>query len=262
MARGGLFGRSFGGLFGSRRTRMLAVAVATVAVVATALATALWTGVLHRPYPSRSELAVRGVDVSNHQGAVDWARVRAAGFSFAYIKASEGRTFTDPDYAGFAAGARRAGLRVGPYHFFTLCSPGADQAARFIEASGGPVTGDLPPVVDLEFGGNCTQHPSAAQFDREYAAFDKAVTTAFGRPPILYVTGDFAGRYLDGAAARRAPQAERRRWVRDLLGRPSGGCERWAFWQYGDRGRVDGIAGPVDLDAYCGDQPSFATLTS
>lgn len=257
-SRGGLFG----GLFGGRRTRLVAVVVAVVAVAATALAASLWTGVLHRPYPSRSEVPVRGVDVSNHQGAIDWARVRAAGFSFAYIKASEGRTFTDPDYAGFAAGARRAGLRVGPYHFFTLCSPGADQAARFIAASGGPVAGDLPPVVDLEFGGNCTQRPSAARFDQEYAAFDKAVTTAFGRPPILYVNSDFAGRYLDGAAARHAPQAERRLWVRDLLRRPSGGCERWAFWQYGDRGRVDGIAGPVDLDAYCGDGTSFAGLTS
>jgi lysozyme len=40
----------------------------------------------------------------------------------------------------------------------------------------------------------------------------------------------------------------------------SGGCESWTFWQYSARGRVDGVDGPVDLDAYCGDEASFERL--
>ncbi len=245
-----------------RRRAVLVPSVAVAVVLGVALAgLAAWTGVLHLPYPSRREFPIQGIDVSNHQGAVDWPRVRAEGFRFAYIKASEGRTFTDPDYTSFAAGARRAGLTVGAYHYFTFCSDGAAQARRFIAASGGRVAGDLPPVVDLEFGGNCSHRPDVAEFDRQYAAFEAVVVAAFGRPPLLYVTSDFADRYLTGASARGSRVAGRRLWIRQTLGRPDGGCERWSLWQFADRGRVDGIAGPVDLDAYCGGEEGFAELT-
>ncbi len=123
------------------------------------------------------------------------------------------------------------------------------------------MAGDLPPVVDLEFGGNCSGRPTREEFDRQYDAFDVRVTAAFGRPPVIYTTSEFADRYLDGAAERGSRSAGRQLWVRETLGRPSGRCERWAFWQYADRGRVDGIEGPVDLDAYCGSGTDFAALT-
>lgn len=244
-----------------RLGKVVPLVAAALAVVGGTAAAGLWTGVLHLPYPSRDEFPVQGVDVSNHQGTVDWGRVRAAGFRFAYVKASEGRTFTDPEFAELSGGARRAGLVVGPYHYFTLCSEGGAQAERFLAASGGRVPGDLPPVVDLEFGGNCSRRPTPEELDREYAAFDARVTAAFGRPPVLYTTSDFADRYFAGADRRGSRLAGRRLWVRETLGRPSGACESWAFWQYSARGRVDGIEGPVDLDAYCGDAQSFAELT-
>ncbi len=92
------------------------VLASAVVILAGLGAAGVWAGRLHRPYPSRQDFPVRGVDVSNHQGAVDWQRVRAAGFVFTYIKASEGRTFSDPDFVTLSIGARRAGLRVGAYH--------------------------------------------------------------------------------------------------------------------------------------------------
>jgi lysozyme len=246
-----------------RRHRTVVVLVVTGLAVVLALGAAgMWTGVLHLPYPSRDAFPVRGVDVSNHQGSIDWQRVRSAGYSFAYVKASEGRTFTDPEFATLSAGARRAGLRVGAYHYFTFCSDGAAQAERFLAASGGRVAGDLPPVVDLEFGGNCSRRPTPEEFDREYAAFDAKVTAAFGRPPVLYLPSDFADRYLTGAQQRGSRLAGRELWVRETLGRPSGRCERWTFWQYSARGQVDGIDGPVDLDVYCGSAEDFQRFDS
>jgi lysozyme len=241
-----------------RRVALLSTAglVALVALLGLVAAVA-WTGILHLPYPSRQDYPVQGVDVSNHQEAVDWQRVRAAGYEFAYVKASEGRTFTDPEYVTLSTGARQAGLKVGPYHYFTFCSAGAAQAERFIATTGGPVAGDLPPVVDLEYGGNCSRRPGREEFDREYAAFDAAVTAAFGRPPVLYAVSDFADEYLAGAQERGSRLAGRRLWVHATFGRPSGGCERWTIWQFSTRGRIDGIEGPVDLDAFCGNRDEF-----
>lgn len=219
-------------------------------------------GLVHLPYPSSKDFPVRGVDVSNHQGPIRWDGVRSAGFRFAFVKASEGGTFTDPLYRTLSAGARRAGLRVGPYHYFTLCTDGLAQAQRFVAVSGGRVPGDLPPVVDLEFGGNCSNRPSAQWLDEQYEAFDTVVSQAFGRPPLVYTTSDFAGRYLEGAREHGSVLADRQLWLRDLWHEPAGGCGHWTFWQYASRGRVPGVSGPVDLNAFCGSPDAFADLGS
>lgn len=240
---------------------LLAAGMVVLVLLAGAAGWCVQAGLLHLPYPSRERFPVQGVDVSNHQGAIRWDRVRAAGFSFAFVKASEGGTFTDPLFRTLSAGARQAGLRVGAYHYFTLCTDGAAQARRFIAATGGRTPGDLPPVVDLEFGGNCSRRPSPQQLDAQYAAFDALVTQAFGRSPLLYLTSDFADRYLRGAGARGSVLARRPVWRRSLWGKPAGGCAAWTFWQYGNRGRVPGVSGPVDLDAFCGSRSEFLDLT-
>lgn len=60
--------------------------------------------------PSRGALAAPwGIDVSHHQGIVDWMRVKAAGAEFAFLKASEGTTFVDRQYKRNYARAKAAG---------------------------------------------------------------------------------------------------------------------------------------------------------
>ena len=95
------------------------------------------------------------------------------------------------------------------YHFFTSCRPGADQAKNFISV----VPHDLPllpPVVDIEFGGNCPQRPSPEQLNAELQAFLGPVEAAFGKPAIVYLTDDAAEAYSAHIAARP-------RWLRSLL---------------------------------------------
>ncbi|RWL46412.1 GH25 family lysozyme, partial [Mesorhizobium sp.] len=146
--------------------------------------------------------------------------------------------------------ARAAGLAVGAYHFFTFCRPGADQAKNFIAVvpRGEPL---LPPVVDIEFGGNCPQRPSPEQLNTELAAFLGPVETAFGKQAILYLTDEAADAYSATIIARR-------RWLRSLETRPS---ERdWIYWQYHNMGRVDGIEGDVDLNVLKGGRETLAEL--
>lgn len=91
------------------------------------------------PAPSRfpSRFPVHGIDVSRHNGAIDWPRVADAGVAFAWIKASEGGDVRDPRFTENVTGASAAGLRVGAYHFFTFCRPAADQARQFLAHSAG-----------------------------------------------------------------------------------------------------------------------------
>jgi len=85
-------------------------------------------------HPSDDLYPHQGIDVSHYQGRIDWRALPAQGVDFAYIKASEGGDLRDDAFAANWAGAERAGIARGAYHFFTLCRPGADQAANFIAA--------------------------------------------------------------------------------------------------------------------------------
>lgn len=194
--------------------------------------------------PDRDRYPVRGIDVSNHQGRIDWERVAADDVAFAIIKATEGGDFVDKSFRRNIAEARAAGLAVGAYHFFTFCRPGAEQARNFMATvpRDGPL---LPPVVDIEFGGNCKTRPTADELVAELNAFLRPVEAAFGQPAVVYVIGQAEEAY--GAAL-----PDRRRWVRSLIQHP--GHEDWMYWQFHNSGSVDGIEGPVDLNVMQGDR--------
>lgn len=61
--------------------------------------------------------ALPGIDVSHHQGLIDWAQVAGSRQRFAIGKATNGRTFVDPNFAYNKAGAEASGLAFGAYHF-------------------------------------------------------------------------------------------------------------------------------------------------
>ncbi len=192
--------------------------------------------------PDRDRYPVRGVDVSNHQGKIDWPRVAADDVAFAIIKATEGGDFVDKSFARNLAEARAAGVAVGAYHFFTFCRPGADQARNFI-ATVPRGASMLPPVVDIEFGGNCPKRPSQEAFAAELQAFLDPVEAAFGKPAVVYMIGEALEVYGDAVPSRR-------RWVRSLALHP--GHDGWIYWQYHNKGSVEGIDGHVDLNALQG----------
>jgi lysozyme len=226
------------------------IAVALVLIVCFAAAGAIAYVYFMSFSPDRSRYPVRGIDVSNHQGAIDWQRVAADDVAFAIIKATEGGDFVDKSFARNLQGAQAAGLAVGAYHFFTFCRPGADQAANFLATvpRGRPL---LPPVIDIEFVGNCDQRPPVDEVRAQVKAFLDPVEAAFGRAAIVYLIGEAADAY--GIAV-----PERQRWVRSLAYHP--GHEDWTYWQYHDKGRIAGIEGDVDLNVMQGDESAVKRI--
>jgi lysozyme len=180
-----------------------------------------------------------GIDVSNHQGRIEWERVALDDISFAYIKATEGGDFVDSRFTENWAGARAAGLTTGAYHFFTLCAAGDRQAQNFLHVV--PRSPDaLPAAVDLELAGNCGARPGQAAVDRELRAFLALVEEATGVDVVLYVGDDFEARYqVRGSMGRPL-------WIRRLLRRPD--VTGWVIWQASSFAKVDGVSGRVDLD--------------
>lgn len=189
--------------------------------------------------PSLSEGQRHGVDVSHHQGPIDWALVADDDIAFAYIKATEGGDWVDPRFAENWAGAKAAGLKLGAYHFFTNCRTGKDQAANFLSVV--PFTeASLPLALDLEFVGQCPGQPDPAQFRLEIAAFVAEVEVRTGRPVVLYVLDEFEATF----SVRN--HFEQPAWTRRIFRRPS--SDDWLIWQHSSMAFVDGISGGVDLN--------------
>lgn len=189
---------------------------------------------------------MHGLDVSHHQGIIQWDRIEKDRFQFVYIKATEGGDYKDQAFSRNWHEAQRNGLKAGAYHFFTLCRSGKDQAKNFL-AQAKKQTGffeSLPPALDLEFTGNCSKRPLPKELLAQIDDFVSEVKNQTGQDMIFYTTYAFYERYLKNSPYQIYPI-----WIRDIFSKPHGDLSNiWVIWQYADNARIPGIEGPVDLN--------------
>ena len=183
---------------------------------------------------------IHGIDVSHHQGIIDWDAVPKV--QFVYIKATEGATYQDSDYRRNIAGARKAGIPIGSYHYFRTTSSTRAQFANF-KKHVNKSEQDLIPMVDIE---EC-KNWSRAQFQDSLRLFLKLVEQHYGKAPMIYSVQNFYRGY-------GAPEFNK---YPLMLGRyksanpPSfRGKGHYTIWQYDDNGKLPGIPKVVDLDRF------------
>lgn len=178
------------------------------------------------------------IDVSEHQGPIDWPAVPVP----AIVKATEGRTFTDRLFATNDHGAADAGRLLGVYHFLTSTSPGADQAAHFLATVG--QRAPLVYVLDWEtdITGTLPSESTAQAFVDHFRRFASQLTlVVYGnapRRPFATANG------LPFWCAWYPPEGQYERvesWLRD--------AGDWA-WQWSSSGTVPGIAVRVDVNTF------------
>jgi len=180
-----------------------------------------------------------GIDLSHHNGPVDWGRLGTEPLEFVYLKATEGTDHTDPRFQENWQAATRLGWQVGAYHFYLLCREGAPQAENFIrQVEVRP--GTLPPAVDLEHAHNCKARGGREAALAELRVFLGALETEYGAAAVIYTTPAFHAEWLAGEGFDAHPV-----WIRSLEGTPE---MPHAIWQYSMKGRVAGIEGAVDLN--------------
>jgi|FEC22Drversion2_1045045.scaffolds.fasta_scaffold00008_36 lysozyme len=198
---------------------------------------------------------VHGIDVSRWQGDIDWRQVAHSGVAFAWIKATEGGDHVDPMFMTNWIAAAEAGVPRGAYHFWYMCRTGQEQLDWFIQN----VPRDpnaLPPVLDMEWVGEsktCRRQPKRDEILREMQVFLDGAERWYGKRPVIYTSVDFhRDRLVDAFTGHHF-------WLRSVAGHPSTryGDRRWTFWQYTAKGRVPGIQGDVDRNAFVGSQTDW-----
>lgn len=68
-------------------------------------------------------MQIKGLDVSEFQGNVDWEKVKAAGYQFAMLRAGYGFNTIDPQFKRNASECNRIGLPIGVYWFCYALTP-------------------------------------------------------------------------------------------------------------------------------------------
>ncbi len=195
------------------------------------------------------------VDVSHHNGAIDWPAVAGAGIALAFIKATQGVGFVDPTFERNRNAAVAAGILAVPYHFLDTADPD-EQAGHFLDVT--DLAAAQPAMLDWE---------TAATLSA-VVAIGQAVADLSGRDPVAYY----------GFAQLGEVSLDLSRWPLMLPayplgmspgdysslvqhpprlppGRPSawsGGARPYDFHQYTPAGRVAGIATPVDRSVWVG----------
>jgi lysozyme len=215
-------------------------------------------GVIHINYPNREKYPIVGVDVSNHQGKIDWETLVTQDISFAFIKATEGSSYVDPWFNQNWKEAAKTGIRVGAYHFFSFDSAGEKQATLFCK-NVPQVDNMLPPVVDVEYYGKYQSEedidiPKAKQ---ELRILVDALETEYGMKPIIYCGFLYDAIYKDDFEDCDL-------WY-GLIFNPTFNKEKSAFWQYSQNHILEGYSGKeklIDMNAFMGSREEFDTYLS
>lgn len=227
-------------------------------------------GIYKGERPTYTADHIYGIDISRHQHEkggkklpVSWSNPRITHLgsktpkringdvdfpvSFCFIKATEGTSISNAYYNSDYAQARRHGIRVGTYHFLSMKSPAADQAAHFLKTAH-LRAGDLPPMLDVEpTDAVINQYGGPDKLMKYIRTWLSIVEQRTGVRPIIYSYQKFFDKYLSDAddikSNYRVWIARYGEYKPDL---------RLLFWQLGYDGRVKGFIGDIDINIFNG----------
>ena len=190
---------------------------------------------------------VEGVDVSEFDGTIDWAKVKGAGIGFAFIRVSDGTQHPDPYFSANWSGAKAQGIVRSAYQFFRASESPTAQADLLVNAIGAVGAGDLPPVCDVEV----LDGVSASTLLANLAAWIAEIQSKLDVTPIIY-TGQGFWNGLGSGGSFSMNDLWVANWGVSSPAIPSD-WGAWWFWQYTASGTVPGLgSGSVDRDVFNG----------
>ena len=191
-------------------------------------------------------MTARGIDISKHNGKIDFKKVKAAGIDFVMIRAGFGSSTVDERFHANIKGAQAHGIKCGVYWFSYAYTPqmARKEAAKCLDTIKGYRL-QYPVAFDFEYASVEYAKSEGVHITKEIASqiSDEFLSTVAeaGYDVLLYANIDYCNNYFTDAVKNKYPL-----WLaayRDT--EPSLGQ---VIWQHTERGRVDGIRGAVDLN--------------
>ena len=190
-------------------------------------------------------MALKGIDVSQWQGNIDWQKVKGAGVQFAMLRAGYGRNNLDTKFHRNAQGAAAAGIPVGLYWFsYALNVEMARREAQYAVELAKKYKITWPIAYDLEYDTVSYAVKNGVAITKSLAtqmaiAFCEEIKR-LGYIPMVYTNLDYLNRYFDRS---KLPYDL---WYAQYASTASVADKE--IWQYSSKGSVPGIAGNVDMN--------------
>lgn len=183
---------------------------------------------------------MKGIDISNNNGAINFTGVKNSGVECVYIKATEGTTFQDSYKSAFYGGAKSIGAKVGFYHFLVGTSAPETQAENFFNQIK-DYENDLVPMLDVEvnFGG---LNDYIARF---IARFQQLTNMEIG----IYTYTSFLNEYIDVARFKDFKLWEAN-YNNNPWNLPSNAFTNRIGHQYTENGTIGGVNGNCDVNEF------------
>ena len=195
--------------------------------------------------PLPNGAVARGIDVSNHQGTVDWNKVKAAGIDFAILKVGPVYGKPDDSFEKNAAECERLGIPYGVYYYsYARSVEDANKEADRTLAWLGGHHPSLPVYYDLE-DSYILQDPdfSKDKLTQIAQAFCNRME-AVGFKSGIYANLNWLNNYLNSPSLSGYDHwVAQYNWRCDYAG-------SYSFWQYSSSGNVPGVNGRCDMN-YC-----------
>ena len=190
-------------------------------------------------------MALKGIDVSQWQGNIDWQKVKGAGVQFAMLRAGYGRNNLDTKFHRNAQGAAAAGIPVGLYWFsYALNVEIARKEAQYAVELAKKYKITWPIAYDLEYDTVSYAVKNGVTITKSLAtqmaiAFCEEIKR-LGYIPMVYTNLDYLNRYFDRS---KLPYDL---WYAQYASTASVADKE--IWQYSSKGSVPGIPGNVDMN--------------
>ena len=238
--------------------KFIGICIMIIILTVCIIAFLIYNGNIKFNHPSSKDYPVRGVDVSEYQGEIDWEKLSNQNIDFAYIKATEGSSYTDERFQYNYQNAITTSLKIGAYHFFSFDSDAISQSENYIKN----VPKDmnlLPPVVDIEFYGDKNKNiPDVENTREQLKKLLERLEEYYQKKPIIYATNTSYNLYI------KDNFEEYKIWIRDIFSTPNLKDNRkWTLWQYTNRERLEGYNGEekfIDMNVFNGSYEEFVKL--
>ena len=190
-------------------------------------------------------MMLKGIDVSEHQGAINWSQIKAFGVQFAMIRGGYGRNNVDKYFHANAKGATAAGIPIGMYWFsYALNVDMARNEAKYAVALAKQYKITWPIAFDLEYDTVSYAAKNGVTITKDMAtqmakAFCEEIE-ASGYIPMNYTNPDYLNRYFDRS------QLPYDTWLAQYASQAS--ISDMTIWQYSSSGSVPGVSGRCDMN--------------
>lgn len=196
-------------------------------------------------------MAIKGIDVSKHNGIIDWSKVKNDGIKFAIIRGGYGNSYVDPQFKINIEGAIKNGIEVGVYWFSyaTNTTKAKEEAKKCLEVIK-PYKDKITYPVFFDF-----EYDSVNYAKKQGVAITKTLASNMAKTFLqeiknagyisgMYTNLDFSSRYFSSDILNTYDT-----WIAQYSSKCSY-TGKYTMWQYSEKGKVAGINGNVDMN-YC-----------